>query len=286
MRWLRRSQPPKAVHRPAGNEARQPRVDWRSWDPVAADYERVVAPHTATVAPLLHRAARLAAGAHLLDVGCGTGTALPRASDQGAVAIGCDPSQGMLRAGRAVRSDPMMVAADTINLPFRDATFDAATASFSLHLAPKLETALFDIKRALRPGGILAIATWEHHVDDLTKTWLALAEQTIGFELFRHTRAEAEPWLEKLGTKARLETTLRDAGFRPVTITLEKVRFEMSLDDYLTEKHVQPLGRFVRQMVRDRWEDFQLKERQAFEPRFGTTIVDLRDVLIASATKP
>jgi ubiquinone/menaquinone biosynthesis C-methylase UbiE len=278
MKWRRKPQPvPQQPSAPA-----RKRNDWRSWDAVAADYERVVAPHTATLAPLIRSVAGLSPGARILDVGCGTGAAFGADPH----AVGCDPSIGMLTAGRDARPDATLVAADTINLPFADGSFDVATAAFSLDFAPKLETALFDIKRVVRAGGTLVIVAWENELDDLTRTWLQLAERTLGVEMFRHARKDAQPWAELLGNKAKLETALRDAGFRPVTISREKVRLEMSLEDYLTEKHVAPLGRFVREMLRDRWTDFRTQERAAYAERFGAHVVDMRDVLIASATKP
>jgi ubiquinone/menaquinone biosynthesis C-methylase UbiE len=40
-------------------------------------------------------------------------------------------------------------------LPFPDASFDVATAGFVLHLVPDPAAALAEIKRVLRPGGML-----------------------------------------------------------------------------------------------------------------------------------
>src|SRR5687767_7425737 len=117
MKWFRRERTPTPGVSPArpvpsgGAPAR--RIDWRSWDPIAADYERVVAPNTAQVYPLLLDAAEVKSGARVLDVGCGTGSGLTAVAERGAHAFGCDPSVGMLRAGKNVRPSTGLVAADT-----------------------------------------------------------------------------------------------------------------------------------------------------------------------------
>lgn len=287
MKWLKRAKlamNPGRAPRPGAAPRR--RVDWRSWDPIASRYEQAVAPHTAQAYESLLALADPVAGARLLDVGCGTGFALPVATARGLRAVGCDPSTGMLAAGRAVRPDAPLVAADTINLPYRDASFDVVTASFCLQLVRKIETALFDIKRVLKPGGVLVVAVWDAGIDDLTRTWLTLAEESLGVEMFRHARRDAEPYAEVLADKGRLEAALRDAGFRPVTVTRTKLRLEMSLDDYITAKAIEPLGRFAHSMLDRRWDDFTARVRAAYEGNFGGHVVDLRDVLIASATRP
>src|SRR5207248_6678203 len=95
------------------------------------------------------------ASGRLLDVGTGTAVVLEAAG--GIAAFGVDPSVPMLTHAHA----GAIAAAETINLPFRTDTFHVATASFVLPLFTKLDTALFDVIRVLRPGGRLAVATWE-----------------------------------------------------------------------------------------------------------------------------
>src|SRR5437763_7179687 len=123
--------------------------DWRAYDEVADDYARAVAANLAPIAADLVAFAEIPDGGRLLDVGTGTGSVLEAASTLDA--FGVDPSTAMLRHASGLRA-----AADTINLPFRNDTFHAATAQFVLPLFTKLDTALFDIVRVLRPGGVLA----------------------------------------------------------------------------------------------------------------------------------
>ena len=107
----------------------------------------------------------------ILDVGTGTGTlALAAIERWPQVTVdGIDASTEMAAAGEAERDrrlepaarerfDVTVAAAD--DLPFPDATFDAAMSSFVLQLVPNRHRALREIRRTLRPGAPLAIVTW------------------------------------------------------------------------------------------------------------------------------
>ena len=113
----------------------------------------------------------------MLDVGTGTGVAAQAAADAGARAVGIDPSAGMLEVGRRERPSIAFVAADTIDLPFRDDAFDAVTGNFVLSHFRRSETALFDMMRVLKPGGRVALTSWSDVKDDLQATW---GEMSVG----------------------------------------------------------------------------------------------------------
>jgi len=282
MRFFKKKDNETAAPQPRPHSPTPPthHSDWRAYDDGADDYARVVAPNFAPIAADLVAFAETPDGGRLLDVGTGTGTVLQAAGSL--AAFGVDPSVPMLKHARGLK----VTAADTINLPFRNDTFHAATAQFVLPLFTKLDTALFDIVRVMRPGGVLAVATWEAGDDELTKTWRELAERAVGEEMMRDELRDVEPWSLVAENKDRLEQALRDAGLHPVRVERRKYKLTMSREDYIIEKTTQASGRFVRAMLRAEWPQFLEQVRATYAATFPETLVDFRDVLLASGTKP
>lgn len=105
-------------------------------------------------------------GQRLLDVAGGTGDIafrfLKRAGD-GARATVCDMTEPMLIEGRkraeaadlADRLD--WVVGDAMALPFETATFDTYTISFGIRNVTRIDEALSEAFRVLRPGGRLMV---------------------------------------------------------------------------------------------------------------------------------
>jgi demethylmenaquinone methyltransferase/2-methoxy-6-polyprenyl-1,4-benzoquinol methylase len=109
-----------------------------------------------------------AAGARVIDIGCGTARAVPvlaRTVGPSGLACGVDLSPGMLavarsRLTRAAPPAPTALArADARALPFGDGSFDAAFMSFALELfdPPAIPRVLAECARVLKPGGRLCV---------------------------------------------------------------------------------------------------------------------------------
>ena len=210
--------------------------DWRGYDGVAEIYGRVQAPRTALVAADLAALARPPDGGRVLDVGAGTGASTAAAQDAvgtAGLAVGLDPSLGML--GAAARAHPRLrfVAAEAIDLPFPDATFDAALANFVIAHFTKYETALFDILRVLKPGGRLAVSVWSDREDEFQRAWRELVESVTTHELLQDAHDRAMPWEARFRDPKQLEETLRAAGLHPVSVERREYRFHMSREDYV-----------------------------------------------------
>ena len=84
-----------------------------------------------------------------LDIG-GRGVVAPMLRARGIETFACDLSPAM-----AARSAPLALAADEEALPFADASFDLVVASLSLHWVNDLPGTLIQLRRALRPDGLL-----------------------------------------------------------------------------------------------------------------------------------
>jgi len=97
----------------------------------------------------------------VLDVGAGPGTyfaALRRAIPRGLL-VGADLSLGMLHEARRTDAADDLLNLDVQDLPFADGSFDVALANHMLYHVPDVERALRELRRVLKPDGVLLAAT-------------------------------------------------------------------------------------------------------------------------------
>jgi SAM-dependent methyltransferase len=162
----------------------------------------------AFLAPHLRR------GMRLIDCGCGPGSItvdLARAVAPGE-AIGVDLRENALRQARTLARERGIAnmafhTATVYHLPYADGSFDAAFASAVLqHLAAPL-AALKEVRRVLKPGGIIGIAdgssttTFRYPTNPLLQAW----DRLRGLEREYNTGRPSEA--------LELRILLREAGF-------------------------------------------------------------------------
>ncbi len=104
-------------------------------------------------------------GQRLLDVAGGTGDIafrfLKRAP--GSEAVVCDMTEDMLIEGQRRAEAELLndrlewVVGDAMALPFEDRTFDVYTISFGIRNVTRIEDALSEARRVLKPGGRLMV---------------------------------------------------------------------------------------------------------------------------------
>lgn len=102
--------------------------------------------------------ASIQAGARALDLACGTGDITYALHDVGARTVGLDITARMIELARAKRPDvskPGFVVGDMMALPFPDASIDLVTTGYGIRNVPVIAPALAEIRRVLRPGGLL-----------------------------------------------------------------------------------------------------------------------------------
>ena len=100
-------------------------------------------------------------GSKALDVCCGTADwtiALSEAVGSKGQVTGLDFSENMLEVGKqktASLENIQLVHGDAMNLPFDDNSFDYVTIGFGLRNVPDYLSALKEMHRVLKPGGMV-----------------------------------------------------------------------------------------------------------------------------------
>ena len=100
-------------------------------------------------------------GQRVLDVGCGTGVTTAAVADLGAAVVGIDPSAPYLDHARRHRSRPgaTFEQGDARALAHGDASFDAAVSTLVLDVVPDTSPIAREMRRVVRPGGVVASAS-------------------------------------------------------------------------------------------------------------------------------
>ena len=108
--------------------------------------------------------------ATVLEVGCGAGQFAARIAAENprarVVATDLSPRMAELTASRGVAAQ----VADVQALPFGDGAYDVVAALWMLYHVPDLDAGLAELRRVLRPGGLLvAVTNGDEHTADLRR---------------------------------------------------------------------------------------------------------------------
>ena len=175
------------------------------------------------LADALLAAARLAPGQQVLDLASGPGLlargARGMVGDDG-LTVASDISEGQL----ACCPDLARVAADGEALPFADGGFDRVLCGLGLMFFPDEQAALREIRRVLRPDGLLALSVWGRAEEvPLVETALSCIRR-----LLPPPKVE-RPSIFRFGDADELARRLAGAGFRDIEIRPR--RFASSFGD-------------------------------------------------------
>lgn len=211
----------------------------RSFQASGDAYDGYMGRYSRRLAPLFADTLGLGAGHRALDVGCGpgalTGVLVERLGVQAVAA--CDPSPPFVAdcADRHPGLDVRVARAE--DLPFDDAAFDAAAAQLVLHFVSDPGVAATELRRVVRPGGVIGACTWDAGDD--------------GMELLRvfwdaalrvDPQAPSETGSLRFGRLGELETLFTDAGLVEVAETVLRVSSTYASFDELWSTYLLGIG--------------------------------------------
>jgi SAM-dependent methyltransferase len=196
-----------------------------------------------------------AAGAVGLDLGCGTGGALPDLERDGRRVLGLDLRPEGLAATRQQRPACWLVQADADRLPLGEATVDVITALDVLeHVDDR--AALAEIRRVLRPGGVAIITVpamkwlWSYRDEDAghrrrygrRELQTRLAESGLAVVWLNHYQVFLLPLVALTRGLGRRGPALRDLEERRLPLLNGLLRSINRLEAWLSHRVSWPAG--------------------------------------------
>jgi SAM-dependent methyltransferase len=115
---------------------------------------------TRAIDPLLD-AAGVQEGMRVLDLATVPGYAAARAAERGAEAIGVDFAPEMLELARRLHPEIDFREGDATALDFEDGSFDVVVGNLLMPHLSDLPAAVREFARVTRPGGRVALTTWD-----------------------------------------------------------------------------------------------------------------------------
>jgi SAM-dependent methyltransferase len=135
---------------------------------VAGDkYDRFMGRYSRELAPLFAEFAGVSPGMTAVDIGCGPGALTEALVERlGAQSVAAaDPSEPFVAAAseRARGADVRQAPAE--QLPWEDDRFDAALSQLVVNFMRDADAGVSQMRRVVRPGGIVAACTWSYGED-------------------------------------------------------------------------------------------------------------------------
>lgn len=282
-----------------------------SYDRVAEDYDRFIEQLAGPLAERLCELAQIAPGAHVLDVGCGTGVATRRAAARAGATgrvLGIDISPGMIEAARRTNLHADLAVMDAEALEFEPESFDSVISLCAVLHFPSLERAIAEMYRVLKPGGTLTVAFGHPRPEPSLALVRHGARRTLRFrkELVApravrevaHQVLPASPEPERVlaewglrRARPKLQEHLRRAGFENIARSSlgHEVRFDSPHEftdaqlaiDTQVRKHADAVGEGARDALRA-----ALLERSQQAVAGGLTLVYPYSAVFLAARRP
>jgi ubiquinone/menaquinone biosynthesis C-methylase UbiE len=198
---------------------------------------------TRTIDPLLD-AAGVDEGMRVLDLATGPGYAAARAAERGAQATGIDFAPEMLELARRLYPDIDFREGDVTALDFEDDSFDVVIGGFLMPHLADLPAAVREFARVARPGGRVALTTWDS--PRRTRFVGAMMEAVSAAGATLPDELPAGPSIFQYSADREFALLLLNGGLEEPII--EQVAFTHHVDDF-DEFWADVLGGTVRTMI-------------------------------------
>lgn len=170
----------------------------RSFESVAAEYERHRPEYPEAALRWAAEQLGLAPGVRVLDVGAGTGKLTRGLVALGFEVVAVEPGVPMLAQLRAAVPEADAIEGPAEAIPLPDASVQAAFAGQAFHWFDR-PRALAELHRVIKPGGGLALLwNWWNERDPLQRELGELIGYA-GHEPYRNEELPAEPWFCEVG---------------------------------------------------------------------------------------
>lgn len=135
----------------------------RNFQTTGASYDAFMGRYSRALAPAFADNLGCTPGQRALDLGCGPGALTAELVKRlGAESVGaCDPSPSFVEACAAQHPGVDVRAGRAESIPFADAGFDVVGAQLVFHFVTDPTAAARELRRVVRPGGIIGACVWD-----------------------------------------------------------------------------------------------------------------------------
>lgn len=230
-----------------------------SFDVPADAYDRYMGRYSSQLSAQMADLAGVTAGQRVLDVGCGPGALtselVARLGEAAVSAV--DPSEPFVTAARERNPGVEVRQASAEQLPFADATFDAAIAQLVVHFMADPVGGLAEMRRVTLTGGVVAACVWDHASEHgpLSLFWKGAHQLESGVADESQLPGAREGHLAELFAAAGLH----DVEASVVTASVEHASFDAWWEPFTFG--VGPAGSFLASLAPDRQAELQEKCR-------------------------